>query len=227
MDHYVTANVIRELREKKHMTQMELAERLHVSDKTVSKWENGKGYPDITLLQPIADVFHISVSELLAGTAVQNTNVSGNMRRSHFYICPLCSNVLFSMGEAMISCHGITLKPEPMEQDDEEHMMFIERIEDEYYVRVDHAMTKSHYISFIAGIGNDHMEMVKLYPEGPAEARLRIAGTKRIVCYCNRDGMFCIDPVKGLDDRTAYYQDMKERRELEEAGSALVQKKML
>lgn len=55
MNQYVTGAVIKELREKKQMTQLQLAERLGVSDKTVSKWETAKGYPDITLLEPIAD----------------------------------------------------------------------------------------------------------------------------------------------------------------------------
>ena len=94
MNQYVTGAIIRELREKKQMTQAELAERLHVSDKTVSKWENGKGYPDITLLESIAATFGISVAELLSGKVVNNINVSANMMRSRFYICPVCGNVV-------------------------------------------------------------------------------------------------------------------------------------
>lgn len=50
MNQYVTGAVIKELREKNHMTQAELAVRLCVSDKTISKWETGKGYPDMSLL---------------------------------------------------------------------------------------------------------------------------------------------------------------------------------
>ena len=59
MNQYVTGTVIKELREKDKMTQFQLAEKLGVSDKTVSKWETGKGYPDITLLEPIAKAFRI------------------------------------------------------------------------------------------------------------------------------------------------------------------------
>ena len=55
MDHYVTGAIIRALREKRRMTQAELAVQLCVSDKAVSKWEKGKGLPDITLLEPIAE----------------------------------------------------------------------------------------------------------------------------------------------------------------------------
>lgn len=48
MDHYITGNAIRELREKKKITQKSLAQTLGVSDKTISKWETGKGYPAIS-----------------------------------------------------------------------------------------------------------------------------------------------------------------------------------
>ena len=60
MNQYVTGAIIKELREKNKMTQLQLAEKLGVSDKTISKWETAKGYPDITLLEPIA----ISLIEL-------------------------------------------------------------------------------------------------------------------------------------------------------------------
>ncbi|MGN1183897.1 MAG: helix-turn-helix domain-containing protein [Oliverpabstia sp.] len=109
MNQYVTGAVIKELREKNHLTQAELADLLNVSDKTISKWETAKGYPDITLLEPIANVFRISVAELISGNTVNNVNVSANMMRSHFYVCPVCGNIIHSMGEAVISCHGITL----------------------------------------------------------------------------------------------------------------------
>ena len=82
MNQYVTGTVIRELREKNNMTQLQLAEKLGVSDKTVSKWETAKGYPDITLLEPIAGALRVSVAELLSGRAIDNLNVSSNMLRS-------------------------------------------------------------------------------------------------------------------------------------------------
>ena len=195
MNQYVTGAVIRELREKSGMTQARLAEKLGVSDKTVSKWETAKGYPDITLLEPIAEAFRISVTELISGNTVFNSNVSANMLRSRFYVCPVCGNAIHSMGEAAIHCHGILLTPLETEPADERHRLFIERVEDEYYVRIDHSMTKDHYISFVAAASSDEMQMVKLYPEGNAEARFKIRGVRRIFFYCNRDGLFSINPV--------------------------------
>lgn len=119
MNQYVTGTVIKELREKNNMTQAELAKMLCVSDKTVSKWETGKGYPDISLLEPISQAFKISVTELISGNAVSNLNVSANMMRSKFYVCPVCGNAVHSMGEAVISCHGVQLIPLEAEPSDE------------------------------------------------------------------------------------------------------------
>jgi transcriptional regulator with XRE-family HTH domain len=221
MNQYVTGAVIKELREKKKITQLELAEKLGVSDKTVSKWETGKGYPDITMLEPIAAAFSISVTELISGNTIHNANVSANMLRSKFYVCPVCGNVIHSMGEAAIHCHGIQLMPLEAESTDERHMIFIERSWDEYYVRIDHSMTKRHFISFVAAASSDEMQMVKLYPEGNAEARFKIRGVRRIFFYCNRDGLFSIDPVKGIDDKESGYDDLQEQRELEKAADML------
>ena len=79
MNQYITGATIKELREQRKMTQLQLAEILKVSDKTISKWETAKGYPDITLLEPIADAFGISVPELISGYQIKNANVSANM----------------------------------------------------------------------------------------------------------------------------------------------------
>ncbi len=198
MNQYITGTAIRELREQRNITQLQLSEILKVSNKTVSKWETGKGYPDITLLEPIADAFGISVPELISGHRIKNENVSANMIRSKFYICPVCGNVIHSMGEAVIHCHGIQLLPAEAEPCDDRHAASVSRVEDEYYVKIDHEMTKAHYISFIAALSSDRCQMVKLYPEGEAEARFTISGVRKIFFYCNRDGLFVQDVVKRL-----------------------------
>lgn len=221
MNQYVTGAIIRTLRERAGMTQAQLAEKLYVSDKTISKWENGKGYPDISLLEPIAGAFGISAAELLAGKTISNANVSANMMRSQFYVCPVCGNVIHTMGEAAISCHGVLLAPAQAEATDEQHKIFIEGVEDEYYVRIEHDMTKSHYISFAAAMSYDRIQMIKLYPEGNAEGRFKINGVKRIYFYCNRDGLFSVDVHRGIDARPASYDDAQERRALEQQAKRL------
>jgi hypothetical protein len=100
-------------------------------------------------------------------------------------------------------------------------MIFIERVEDEYYVRIEHDMTKQHYISFVAALSSDKIQMIKLYPEGNAEARVKINGVKRILFYCNRDGLFSLKVVKGVDDRQNSYDDVEERRALEAEAKRL------
>ena len=221
MNQYVTGAVIKSLREQKKITQLQLAEKLGVSDKTISKWETGKGYPDITLLEPIADAFSVSVTELISGNTVTNSNVSSNMMRSLFFVCPVCGNIIHSMGEAVIQCHGVQLQPEEAEPTEEEHKIFVERVEDEYYVRIEHEMSKSHYISFIAAVSRDRMQIVKLYPEGNAEAKFKINGVEKIYFYCNRSGLFFLNPIKGIDDRNSGYDNVEERRQLEKAAKML------
>lgn len=219
MNQYVTGAVIKMLREKNHMTQAEMAKKLCVSDKTISKWETAKGYPDISLLESIANILGVSITELLSGNTVKNRNASGNMMRSVFYVCPICGNVIHSMGEAVIHCHGIQLMPCEEEETDENHMIFMERVEDEYYVRIEHDMTKQHYISFVAALSADKLQMIKLYPEGNVEVRFKINGVKRILFYCNRDGLFSINVVKGIDDKQSFYDDVEERCALEQMAS--------
>lgn len=193
MNQYVTGNIIKTLREKKRMTQLQLAEKLSISDKTISKWETGKGYPDITLLEPIADVFAVSVTELISGNAVKNTNVSANILHTKICVCPICGNVMHSTGEMVASCHGVGLEPLEAEEADENHSIRMERVEDEYYICIHHEMTKKHYISFIAALSSDRIQLVKLYPEGNPEARVKINGVRKILFYCNRDGLYSVN----------------------------------
>lgn len=190
MDKYVTGAVIRRLREKKKITQEELAEMIHVSSKAVSKWETGRGLPDISLLEPLAQALDISVIELLSGEDISNMNRASNMAKSRFYVCPVCGNVIVASGEAVVSCCGIKLPPLEHETADEEHVIRREIIEDEYYVTVDHPMTKDHYISFLAAVSDFGIQLVKLYPEGSAEARFKINRVKKLYAYCNRNGLY-------------------------------------
>ena len=187
MDHYVTGAVIKALREKKMLTQAQLADQLGVSDKTISKWETGRGLPDITLLEPLAGALSVSVPELLSGQALSNRNRGGNMLRGKFYVCPVCGNVIHATGEAMLSCCGVSLPPLEAEDGD----CGIEKIEDELFVTLDHPMTREHHISFFAYVALDRTELVKLYPEGNPEARFFNRGRGKLYWYCNRHGLFC------------------------------------
>ena len=190
MNHYVTGAVIRALREKLHMTQADLAAVLCVSDKAVSKWETGRGLPDITLISPLAEALHVSVPELLSGRTVVNTNRASNLLRSSICVCPLCGNAVFSKGEAMISCCGITLPPLEADEPDPAHAVRVEKVEDEAYVTAVHPMEKDHFITFMAMVTGGSLEVKALYPESAAEARFARRGSGWLYWYCNRHGLF-------------------------------------
>lgn len=194
MNKYVTGDVIRSLRESKRLTQEALAEKIFVSSKAVSKWETGRGYPDVTLLEPLAKALDISVLELLSGENVTNRNRSSNMAKGKFYVCPVCGNAIRAIGEAVVCCCGVTLPPLEPEAPDGDHGIKTAVVEDEYYVTLDHPMTKTHYISFLAAVSDQSVQFVKLYPEGNAEARFKINRVGRIYAYCNRHGLFEIKP---------------------------------
>ena len=189
-DNYVTGGVIKKLRENKKMTQEELAEKIYVTSKAVSKWETGRGFPDISLLEPLAKALGISVIELLSGDCVQNRNKAANMAKIQIYVCPVCGNVIQSTGDVLVSCCGITLPPQEAEPADGEHQIRVEVVEDEYFVSLSHPMTKEHYISFLAAVSDQGVQFVKLYPEQNAEARFRINRVKYLYAYCNRHGLF-------------------------------------
>lgn len=189
MDNYITGAVIKRLREEKGITQAQLADMIGVSCKAVSKWETAKGLPDITLIEPLSSALGVSVLELMSGEAVINKNISANMLRSKFYVCPVCGNVIRATGEVLVSCCGITLPPLEAEDTDEEHSIVIEKVEDEYFVTVNHDMTKAHYISFIAHVTTDRVQLQKFYPEGNAETRFSLRGRGYLYIYCNRHGL--------------------------------------
>lgn len=193
MDNYVTGAVIKKLRENKKMTQEELAQKIYVTSKAVSKWETGKGFPDIGLLESLGKALDVSVIELLSGEDITNLNKACNMAKGKFYVCPVCGNVIQTSGEAVISCCGITLPPLEAERADEEHSLKVEIVEDEYFVTLNHPMIKEHYISFKAAISDQGVQLVKLYPEGNAEARFKINRVRKLYAYCNRHGLFEVD----------------------------------
>ena len=189
MDSYITGSAIKNLREKKQITQAELADKLCVSSKAVSKWETGKGLPDINLIEPLSAALGVSVMELMSGDAVINQNISSNILRSKCYVCPLCGNIIRTMGDAVVSCCGITLPSLEAEDVDSDHEIKLTKVEEEYFVEINHDMTKKHYISFVAHLTSDRVQFAKFYPEGNAETRLNLRGGGYLYIYCNKHGL--------------------------------------
>ncbi len=189
MDNYITGATIKRLRESKGITQTQLAEQIGVGSKAVSKWETAKGLPDITLIEPLAKALRVSVMELMSGDTVINKNISSNMLRSKFCVCPVCGNIIRTTGDAVISCCGITLPPLEAEEVDVLHEITVEKVEDEHFITVKHEMTKTHFISFIAYLTTDRVQFVKFYPEGNAETRFQLRGRGYLYIFCNKHGL--------------------------------------
>lgn len=196
MGTYITAETIKTLREKRSLTQRSLAEAVGVTDKAVSKWESGRGLPDISLVESLAAALGVSVAELLTGDVRQNANRAGNPLRAKFYVCPICGNVVYALGEGAFSCCGVNLVPLEAEEPDEGHCINVERVEDEWYVTLDHPMTKDHFITFIAYVTSDGATIKKLYPEQEAAVRFRIGMSGVMYACCNRHGLFRVPTLK-------------------------------
>lgn len=189
MNTYITGATIKNLRESKGLTQLQLAEKIGVSSKAVSKWETAKGLPDISLIEPLSNALGVSIMELMSGEMIINKNLSSNILFSKFYVCPVCGNVIHTTGNTVISCCGITLPPLEAEEIDDNHMVNIENVEDEKFITINHEMSKSHYISFMAYVTSDKVHFVKLYPEGNAETRMQFRGRGYLYIYCNKHGL--------------------------------------
>lgn len=141
-------------------------------------------------MEPLAKSLGVSVMELMNGEQIVNRNTGCNVLRAKFCVCPICGNVLTSMGDAVISCCGVALPPLEAETAEGEHEITLERVEDETFVTLSHPMTKAHYISFLAFVSSDRVQFAKLYPEGDAQTRLQLRGHGFLYAYCNRHGLF-------------------------------------
>lgn len=187
MDSYITGNMIKNLRERKGYTQKELSFKLNVSEKTISKWETGRGLPDISLLEPLSKILEISLIELFNGKEIINKNKSSNMIKTKFYVCPICGNVITSIGEGIYSCCGYELLNQEIEIDND---LIVKYIDNEIYIKMDKQMTKKDYISFIAYVAPNNIQFTKLYPEQSCEARFMRNGHGIIYYYNNKEGLF-------------------------------------
>ncbi len=198
MDQIKTGLLIRQLRTQMQLTQKQLAERIHVSDKAVSKWERGNGCPDISLLDALADVFSTDIRVLLAGDLGKQESGRGNMKKMQFYVCRECGNIIAAASGADVTCCGSRLTAAEPKKAAPEEQLQIEDIGGEWYITADHPMTKSHYISFAAFITDSTVMLFRQYPEWDFQVTLPVIRAGRLVWYCTECGFF--------------YQDIRPRR---------------
>lgn len=189
MDQDKIGGLIFSLRKEKGLTQRELAERLGVSDKAVSKWERGQGCPDVSLLGGLSRVLGVNIEQILSGELESNDRDGGNMKRLKFFVCPECGNVLTATGEPEVSCCGRRLEALQPSQADGEHLARAEEADGEWYVTFDHEMEKEHFLAFAALVTYDRVLLVRLYPEQDAALRMPKAGRGKLYFYCTRHGL--------------------------------------
>lgn len=190
MDCEKTGALIRALRAEQGLTQAELAARLHLSDRTISKWECGAGCPDVALLPALAKMLGVEMRSLFAGELPANAADRGNMKKFKFYRCPLCGNILTATGEAAVGCCGKPLAALIARPADEMHAVTTQPVEDEHYLTFAHPMTKEHYLCFVAIVGYSRVVLERLYPEQTAAVRLPRVPGGTLYFYCSEHGLF-------------------------------------
>lgn len=189
MDCTKVGSLIYSLRKEKGMTQQELADAMSLSDRTVSKWERGLGCPDVSLLNELSAILGVSIEKILSGEINMNNINSGNLKRVRFYVCQSCGNFLCGNGDEVFCC-GRKIAPAEIKREDEHHFMTVEEVEDDFYVTLNHEMSKSHYISFVAYVDCDRVLLMKLYPEQNAELRFPKMRGGKLYAYCNNHGLW-------------------------------------
>ncbi len=190
MDVKKVGGVIVQLRKERGWTQKELADRLHVSDRTVSKWERGAGFPDVSLLMELSALLGANIEDILDGGLNAGDFTGGNMKKSTYFVCPSCGNITLNTGNASVSCCGRKLEPLEARKATDGHVLNCELMDGELYISSNHPMEKDHYISFVAFATGDQVQLFKQYPEWALQARIANRRHGMLLSYCTEHGLF-------------------------------------
>ena len=190
MDLKKSGMLLRDLRKSNGLTQRQVAEKLGVQPKTVSKWETGKGFPDVSVVSALADILGVSEKIILSGCLVTNKTESGNVKRTKFYICPCCGSFMQGVGDCTIICCGKKIERLKPNQLNDEHKPKVSHIENDFYIEFDHPMTKEHFVKFVSYVGFDRVLTVRLYPEQNPSVRFPVMRGGKLYYYCSEHGLF-------------------------------------
>lgn len=196
MDLQKSGKLIYDLRKASGLTQKQVASQLGIEAKTVSKWENGHGFPDVSYVSELADIFGVSERILLSGNLIRNREEVGNMKKTKFFVCPQCGSMLQGTGECQVVCCGKPLDALSVQPVEEGHILQISEIDEEYYITISHDMTKEHFIGFIAYVTFDRVLTVRLYPEQDSAVRFPKIYGGTFYYYCNQHGLFAVQERK-------------------------------
>ena len=190
MDLNKSGKFLCDLRKAKGMTQKQIADKLGILPKTVSKWETGRGFPDVSMLSSLSDILGVSERALLYGNLLKNKTENGNMKKTKFYLCPHCGSIMQGPGECQVVCCGKPLEYLKPEIADDEHPVIVSGIENDFYIEFNHEMTKEHFINFVAYVCTDRVLTIRLYPEQDSAVRFPKMFGGRLYFCCNKHGLF-------------------------------------
>lgn len=188
-----TGQLLVTLRQEQQLTQKEVANKLGISPKTVSKWERGQGFCDVSCLSALSQIYGVDMKQLLAGEMPETKTEAGNVKKTGFYVCEQCGNIITDFGgnrNTEVVCCGRTLSCKVPKTPDSAHELSFSLVEDEYLIQFSHPMTKQHYISFVSYVRFDRVLTVKLYPEQDGELRFPVMRGGKFYYYCNEHGLF-------------------------------------
>lgn len=193
MDQTSIGELIRKLRTDMGLTQKQLAEQLHVSDKAVSKWECGNGCPDLSLLTALSFFFGTDIQVLLNGRIDKNETEKGDMKKLRFYVCRGCGNIITSTSDVAVTCCGSRLSAlKPRAAEDSEKLT-LKDIGGEWYVTSDHEMSKENFISFAAYLNDSTAMIFRQYPEWAMQVRMPLYRSGWLVWYSAKEGLLYMD----------------------------------
>lgn len=189
MDYEKTGKLIQRMRKDQGMTQKQLADRMNLSDKTISKWERGCGLPEVSLLLELSDILQIDVEKLLNGNVTTNCLEGGDMKKAKYYVCGTCGSITVSTGNAEILCCSRKLKALIPQKATEEQRLSVEEIENDWFITSDHSMEKDNYITFVAFATGDKIQLIKQYPEWDFSLRIQKRGHGMLLWFAANEGL--------------------------------------
>ncbi|WP_230398456.1 helix-turn-helix domain-containing protein [Novisyntrophococcus fermenticellae] len=189
MDCVKIGRLIARLRREKGLTQQDIAQALNISNKTVSKWECGLGCPDVSLWADLSVILEADMAQMMEGEITLNRPDTGNINKIRFYVCPSCKNVLVSTGSSSIFCCGRKLEQLVLQQDENTPSITVEVIDVDYFITIEHEMTRDHYILFAAYVKSDMVFLTRMYPEQSAAVRIPHMPGGKLYLYCVKHGL--------------------------------------
>lgn len=189
MNYEKTAQIIKKLRLDNNLTQKNLAQKLHITEQAVSKWERALGLPDISTCCDLAEILGVNVEVILNGSLGENEEKDSNMKNSIFYVCPLCQNIITSQKDMSVSCCGRELTALKPLKAQESEKLSVQIVEDSLYITADHPMTKTDYIMFTAFATGEKLEITKHFPEWDMELHIPAHCHGKLLWYSKKQGL--------------------------------------